>query len=49
MKDNKTSAHTTCIIFADDGFGNLVLCPAEAIEFNWYEIYSGSDIYFSQV
>lgn len=49
MKDNKTSQHTTCIIFADDGFGNLVVCPAYAIEFNWNEIYGCIDIYFGLV
>lgn len=49
MKDNKTSQHTTCIVFADDGFGNLMLCPVAAIEFNWYDMYDGADIYFGLV
>lgn len=49
MKDNKTSQHTACIVFADDGFGNLMLCPVDAIEFNWHDMYDGLDIYFGLV
>lgn len=49
MKDNKTSQHVTCIVFADDGFGNLILCPVEAIEFNWGNLFDSNDIYYSQV
>lgn len=50
MKDNKHSTfHITSIVFADDGFGNLVSCPASAMEFNWDEMYGWYDIYFNLV
>lgn len=49
MKNNKTSHHVTCIMFADDGFGNLLLCPNDAIEFNWRDMFDNLDTYYHLV